>query len=452
MNPIQAFKRAKLSAAIDSQDVKLICETLFGVHITDGQEDIIDSIVFDENDKICICAYTRYGKTWAVSKAVLIWVYIHEEHEVDIIGPQYSQAQKLREYIAEDIISSPQLSDLVDSAAGKGTERLRKEVSKKHVTFKNDSHIRILSGEGTGDRLMGHGGQLIVIDESALLDYDTYRKKISRMKEQGHSNKEIHISNPWHRDNQFFQFWQNDNWKNVHIGWEQGVDEGRTTTEYIEERRELLTDIEFQILYDSVFPQSRDDALIPYSHILRAITSNKIDGKKVYGLDVAEKGADLTILAEGVKSDGYHINSVKVIDRDETMPIVAEVRTHISKSERINVDSIGVGAGVHSRLKEMGFNANSIRVGRAATEEKDRFLNQKSQFYWNLRDLFESESITIPDVPELKKQLSEIRWELTSGGKIKIIDPPKSPDYADAVMLCCAETKSLEGGFVAVDI
>ena len=439
--------------AFEEGNVELICKALFGVDITLGQADIIRSIVLDSDDKICITAHTRYGKTWAVSKAVLLWVFLHENHEVDIIGPQYSQAQKLREYIAEDIINSPSLTSLVDTQAGSQTERMKKEVSRKHITFKNGSNIRILSGEGSGERLMGMGGQLIVCDESCLLNYDTYRSKISRMKE-GDEYKEVHISNPWNKDNQFYRFWEDPEWTNIHIGWEQGVREGRILRERVQEQRGILTDIEFQILYDSEFPDTAEDALIPYSHIFEAIEYPlNVEGDTVWGLDVAEKGTDLTVLTEAVTDDGesYDIKSIRVIDRDETMPIVSAVRGHVNKSERINVDSIGVGAGVHSRLKELGYDARSIRVGRAPTKGSDRFMNQKAQHYWRLKELFEQGRITIPDRQDLKTQLSSIRWELTSGGKIKIIDPESgSPDFADSLMLCCAEVRESNAWSLAV--
>ncbi len=108
----------------------------------------------------------------------------------------------------------------------------------------------------------------------------------------------------------------------------------------------------------------------------------------------------------------------------------------VPKTENLNVDSIGAGAGVHSRLFELGHKANSILVSMAPTNEMDRYLNQKSQRWWHIRTLFEQDLISIPNNPKLISQLSQMRYEFTTTGKIKIVDPEgKSPDYADSLML-----------------
>ena len=109
----------------------------------------------------------------------------------------------------------------------------------------------------------------------------------------------------------------------------------------------------------------------------------------------------------------------------------------VSKSDILNVDSIGVGAGVYSRLKELGYRAVSVRVSQAPTRDSERYLNQKAQRYWLLRSLFEENMIEIPNNHNLVSELSKMRYEFTSTGKIRIIDPEqKSPDFADAIMLC----------------
>ena len=115
--------------------------------------------------------------------------------------------------------------------------------------------------------------------------------------------------------------------------------------------------------------------------------------------------------------------------------------TIVPKTEFINVDSIGVGAGVYSQLKTLGYKVNSIRVGEAPISNYDskRYLNLKSQRWWKLRELFEKDLIAIPNNPKLISQLSQMRYEFTPISKIKIKDPEgKSPDYADSLMLTIA--------------
>jgi hypothetical protein len=118
------------------------------------------------------------------------------------------------------------------------------------------------------------------------------------------------------------------------------------------------------------------------------------------------------------------------------MPTANHVSLIVPKAEQINVDSIGVGAGVYSRLLELGHKAVSVRVSMAPTSEANRYINQKSQRWWRLRTIFENDLISIPNNPKLISQLSQMRYQFTTAGKIQIIDPDgKSPDYADSLML-----------------
>jgi len=76
------------------------------------------------------------------------------------------------------------------------------------------------------------------------------------------------------------------------------------------------------------------------------------------------------------------------------------------------------------------------------TSEEDQHLNEKSQRFWKLRSIFEQDLIGIPNNPHLISQLSQMRYEFTSAGKIRIVDPEgKSPDFADSLMLTLLDSR-----------
>jgi len=80
--------------------------------------------------------------------------------------------------------------------------------------------------------------------------------------------------------------------------------------------------------------------------------------------------------------------------------------------------------------------AEGIKVGESPATESFRFLNKKAEMYWNMRTLFEEGRISIPKHRTLISQLAKMKYELTSSGKIRIIDPEdKSPDFADSLCL-----------------
>ena len=106
---------------------------------------------------------------------------------------------------------------------------------------------------------------------------------------------------------------------------------------------------------------------------------------------------------------------------------------------KIIVDTIGVGVGVVSRLKEVIRTENlKTRVIPAHFGEqaikKDKYLNKKAENYFRLKSLMEDDLIKILDLKKLRRDLSLMKFELSSNGKIKVIDPEKSPDYSDALV------------------
>ena len=108
----------------------------------------------------------------------------------------------------------------------------------------------------------------------------------------------------------------------------------------------------------------------------------------------------------------------------------------------VEVDDVGVGAGVLDRLLEsdvdvVGFNGGSSPI------DKDRFINARAEAYWMLREAFEQGEIDIdPTDDQLAAQLGSLKWTLDSRGRTKIESKDDmrkrgmpSPDRADAVMM-----------------
>lgn len=143
----------------------------------------------------------------------------------------------------------------------------------------------------------------------------------------------------------------------------------------------------------------------------------------------------------------------------------------------LNYDVFGIGSGVMATLKRIpGVRANGINVGQQPTERiwpdgrksKEKFVNLKAELWWLLRDALQKtfqyvtwlesggtkgrkfpldELISLPDDDTLCTQLSSVQWFRTPNGKIQIETKDqlakrdiKSPDHADALVLCFAPT------------
>lgn len=408
---------------------------------------------------------TRYGKTRWVAIAILIYITLTPEQphpkpkRIVIIAPTVKQTQILRGYISEMVATSSYLSSLLEKPTG-SAEKLRAELSKERITFRNGWEIITLTANADENEaepaknLMGFGGDIIIIDEACLILQKVYTQRISRMLgDNAGDSKLIVIVNPWHKLNFAYSMWQSSEFTKLHIDWRQALVEGRTTQKYLDEQRTLLSDYEWEVLYESNFADQAEDSLLRYDWIQRAINKQvQFTGqtRQIWGLDVAEKGADHTVLT-CAQTDGtqYQVTKQSWIRAQETIPCARSVSAIVPKTETIQVDSIGVGAGVYSALKEMGHDAVSIRVSEAPTSDTGRYLNKKSQRWWYLRNLFEKDLISIPNDQTLISQLSKMKYEITTAGKIRIIDPPdKSPDYADSLMLTVFEQPKAWAGYI----
>jgi hypothetical protein len=421
--------------------------------LTAGQLRIVGCVLDEQVQRLIISCMTRYGKTRVVAIALLLYILEHQNKKILIIAPTIDQTNIIRNYISEMIANNTTLCNLVDQPTHSGPEHLKSEMSKKRLTFKNGCELITLTAHGEenskdpGKQLMGFGGDIVVLDEACLIMDEVYTSRISRMLGDSPDSKLITIVNPWKITNFAFKQWQNPLFKKVHVDWKQALDEGRITETYLKEQKELLSDYEWTVLYESKWSTESEDTLIRYDWIQRAIQRGKEDNlsftispRRIHGLDVAEQGADLTILTTA-ETDGfsYKIINQQHIRERETIPTANAVASIIPLKEEVNVDSIGVGAGVYSQLKELGYNVNSVRVGESPSNVSDvkRYMNLKSQRWWQLREVFEHDQISIINPhPKLISQLSQMRYEFTPLSKIKIIDPPgKSPDYADSLML-----------------
>lgn len=181
--------------------------------------------------------------------------------------------------------------------------------------------------------------------------------------------------------------------------------------------------------------------------------STNMEKKTLAGLDVAEHGNDSTVLTIGYKEENkYIVTDIYDWNQKETMATAGMVADLLIKHdvESIVVDSNGIGAGVYSRLSELKREGKiktmvrDYRGGRSPITKvgQTRFLNQKAEAYFNLRDLFEKRLIKIPNNKKLINDLVKMKWELNSTMKIRILDPgtsegdtaeEKSPDFADSL-------------------
>jgi hypothetical protein len=203
----------------------------------------------------------------------------------------------------------------------------------------------------------------------------------------------------------------------------------------------------FEAKVRGLFPEIGDDILIT-PRMIREAQERSLNPEnwKVLGVDVARFGTDRTIFC--IRS-----GPVARIKKDFAKLDTVEVTTKVlgtAKAERIDeirVDGVGIGGGVVDQISAKGFDVIDMQAG-GSPENGDLFMNARAEWYWYLRQRFETGQIDLdPEDDELAAQLGAIHYAYDAKGRIKIEskqDMKKrgmpSPDRADALMLTAAES------------
>lgn len=213
----------------------------------------------------------------------------------------------------------------------------------------------------------------------------------------------------------------------------------------------------FRIKVLGEFPQEDEAQLIPLSWIEAANNRwhercNNYDrnpGNLTMGCDIAGMGADRTVFAPRRK---MFVEKLRVYNKSDHMQTAGLIKSSlaINTADAALIDTIGEGAGVHSRCREMGVRTVSAKFSDAANGRRDltgqrEFVNMRAYCYWAVRDALDPDlggNLALPPDDELAQELTATQWETKSNGKIKIVDKDeikkligRSPDKADAVAL-----------------
>lgn len=213
------------------------------------------------------------------------------------------------------------------------------------------------------------------------------------------------------------------------------------------------------------FPVSDDDTIIPFDLVEAALHRDVSTSKTaaiIWGVDCARFGRDRSALAK--RQANRLMEPVRWWVKLDTMELAGRIKLEWDNTpvnERpleINIDVIGIGAGVVDRLRELGLPARGINVAESPSfVEKDRYANLKAELWFKCRQWFAAKDCSIPDVyggtrvrdsvsGDLVSELTMVKYRFRKGSQ-KIEAESKddlkkrgmdSPDLADAFVLTFA--------------
>jgi phage terminase large subunit len=294
---------------------------------------------------------------------------------------------------------------------------------------------------------------LLIVDEASAVPEPIFESAIGSM--SGHSATTVLISNPTRNSGQFYKThhelaseWTTFHWSCLKSRLVNPDFVKQVADTYGEESNA------YRVRVLGEFALRDDDVLIPAELVDAAMVRDVIPDPKatlVYGLDVARFGDDRSVLC---KRKGNVVLELKVWKNLDLMQLVGAVMNEADtdKPDEILVDSIGIGAGVADRLRELGQPARDINVSEsAAMNPKANRL--RDDLWMAARDFFRERAGKIPNDPVLRQELVSPRYTFTSTGKLQVEGKAdmkkrglKSPDLADAFCLTFGSAAMRVGG------
>lgn len=451
------------------EDIRLLARLLFKnpeggpMEIAPYQEEIMKTILYGTHEKNLCWATTRAGKSNAVGMAIAALGAFRPGRKIRIIAPTENHTRIIMDYVIKHIFDSQLISGQLDVPTGMGKDRLRREMNKRHFSFKNGTDVRVLTASiaNEGRTLVGEGATDVFGDEVELIPAEIIRTKVMRMTGSCPDPLYFFISNPLAKGYMFDQM-KNPEWRQLRYDWRDAVAAGRISEKFVAERKIDMTPIEFTIWYESKYPEDYENTLIHWDWIMRAIDAKLPEEKSEpvisIGADIAagRVGGDSTVVTVVEERNGFFsVKEIAELREKDTMKAVGLIKSLDMKwkADRIIVDDVGVGTGVTDRLRELDIAHKTQAFIAGASpeneESKKRFLNRKAEQCFRLRTIFEEGRISIPRNNTLIEQLNAWLIEIMgSTGKNRIIDPEKSPDFADSLMLATARPAKFSISFL----
>lgn len=289
---------------------------------------------------------------------------------------------------------------------------------------------------------------MLVADEASGIPESVFEAAAGSM--SGHNAVTILLGNPTKSSGFFFDTHNRlkDEW------WTRRVscyDSKRVSDAYIKDMASRYGEESnaFRVRVLGEFPRTDDDTLIGVELVDSAFHRDveTTDTQTVWGLDVARFGTDATALAKRKGNSVTEIRKWRGLDLMQTTGAVVAEYEAMKPEDRpveILVDSIGLGAGVVDRLRELNLPARGINVAESPAMGTI-YVNLRAELWGKMKAWLEKRDCKIPKDESLLAELVSPRYSFNSNGKMKLESKDEmrkrgigSPDMADALALTFA--------------
>jgi hypothetical protein len=294
---------------------------------------------------------------------------------------------------------------------------------------------------------------LLIADEASAIPEEIFEAAAGSM--SGEHAHTVLIGNPTRNSGLFYQTHHalKADWFTMHVNCEDIPFVSRDFVKQIASTYGEKSNA-YRVRVLGEFSVAEDDTLISAEVVDAAMVRDVAwddNPPLVYGLDVARFGDDASVL---VKRRGNIVTDIKMWRGLDLMQLTGAVvnEANLDRPAEICVDSIGLGAGVADRLREVGQPARDVNVSESAAmnPSADRL---RDDLWLQMRDWLGQRACKLPQDPDLRMDLVSPRFNFTSSGKLKLESKAelkkrlrRSPDRADALALTFASMAAMVGG------
>lgn len=290
---------------------------------------------------------------------------------------------------------------------------------------------------------------LLVVDEASGVPEKVFEAAAGSM--SGHSATTLLLSNPTRSSGTFYETHNRmkDSW------WTRTwscIDSPLVSDEFVQEMLERYGSESnpARVRIYGEFPLADDDTIIPY-HLAESAMHRDVvldpDARALWALDPARFGEDRTALVKRVGNVVTEVKTWRGLDLMQTVGRVMAEYEALPPSQQpieILVDSIGLGAGIVDRMRELDAPVRGVNVAEAPSA-KDTYNNLRTELWFKCKGWLEDRSCKLPKNDDLLSDLTGIRYTFTSAGKMQAESKDsmrkrglRSPDLADALCLSMA--------------
>ena len=432
------------------KDPNLFVSKVLGATPDKWQSEVMQAVA-DGNRGVSIRSGHGVGKTSCLSWLALWWIASHYHAKVVITAP--TSAQLHDALLPEAKSWRKQAPDGFKEMFTIKAERIELAADPE----RNFISARTSRAEQP-DALQGvHAEHVLLIgDEASGIPEQVYEAAGGSM--SAHHATMVLAGNPVRSSGYFYETFHklSDRWKTFHVSCE---DTSRVSDEYVEECRIRYGEESniYRVRVLGEFPRGDDDTVIPLDLVSAAVSRDVAPtqfGPSVWGLDVARFGADSSALCK--RKGNAVTEGIKLWRNLDTMQLTGAVKAEYDMSTEkpmeIFVDAIGLGAGVADRLRELKLPAYAINVGESPALGTS-YLNLRAELWYKAKSWLEGRDVRLPVDETLKSELTTIRYNYTSSGRVKIESKADlkrrgvaSPDSADAFVLTFASEAGTASG------